>query len=77
MRQQSLILRQTPKLKWWIYRNNLLELRNEKLYRGSSKLWTRLVQLRRRESLKKVQGWKGFKPLTSVIPVQRSYNQLI
>ena len=40
--------------------------------RWSSQLQTQLVQLRK-ERLKKIEACTGFEPLTSAIPVQRSY----
>ena len=42
----------------------------------SSQLDTQLKQLRKL-SLKKIQAWTGFEPMTSAIPVQRSTNWAI
>ena len=42
----------------------------------SSQLNTQLKQLWK-ESLKKIQAWTGFEPMTSVIPVQCSTNWAI
>ena len=42
----------------------------------SSQLYTQLKQLRK-ESLKKIQAWTGFEPMTSAIPVQCSTNWAI
>ena len=42
----------------------------------SSQLYTQLKQLRKL-SLKKIQAWTGFEPMTSAIPVQRSTNWAI
>ena len=39
----------------------------------SSQLYTQVKQLRKL-SLKKIQAWTGFEPMTSAIPVQRSTN---
>ena len=61
-------------VKFWIYENHMCELRSEELNEGlSSQLYTQLLQLQK-ESLKKIQACRGFKPLTSAIPVQRSTN---
>ena len=49
------------------------ELRGEELYKSrSSQLEMQLLQLRK-ERLKKIQTCMGFEPLTSAIPVQRSF----
>ena len=51
----------------------LFELWGEELHESrSSQLQTQLLQLQK-ERLKKIQACTGFEPLTSVIPVQRSY----
>ena len=61
-------------VKFWIYENHMCELRSEELNEGLSlQLYTQLLPLQK-ESLKKIQACRGFEPLTSAIPVQRSTN---
>ena len=61
-------------MKLWTYENHICELRSEELFEGRlSQLSTQLMQLQK-ESLKKIQACTGFKPLTSLIPLQPSTN---
>ena len=61
-------------VKFWIYENHMCELQSEELNEGLSlQLYTQLLPLQK-ESLKKIQACRGFEPLTSAIPVQRSTN---
>ena len=51
---------------------HIFELRKKQwINEWSSQLYTQLKQLQK-ESLKKIQAWKGFEPMISAIPVQCS-----
>ena len=56
---------------------HIFELRKKQwINEWSSQLYGQLKQLRK-ESLKKIQAWTGFEPMTSAIPVQCSTNWAI